>query len=280
MLAGLVQPHAGEIRLAGERVAGPLDKLLPGHRSIAYLSQHFELRNNYYVHEILDYANQLTADEAFNLYKVCQIEHLLARKTDQLSGGEKQRIALAKLLITSPKLLLLDEPFSNLDSLHRAVIKEVIHGLAEKLGITCMMISHDAEDILSWADTIFIMKDGEIVQRGTAKEIYRRPVSEYCAGLFGAYNIIDIAAPGLQAACKELTVNEKKVVVRPENLVLQPATGEGAVATITRVFFRGNHYAIEVLVGQHLLKAYVNKTSFLAGDTVKLSFAAEDVWYM
>ena len=88
MLAGLVQPHAGEIRLAGERVAGPLDKLLPGHRSIAYLSQHFELRNNYYVHEILDYANQLTADEAFNLYKVCQIEHLLARKTDQLSGGE------------------------------------------------------------------------------------------------------------------------------------------------------------------------------------------------
>ena len=122
MLAGLVQPHAGEIRLAGERVAGPLDKLLPGHRSIAYLSQHFELRNNYYVHEILDYANQLTADEAFNLYKVCQIEHLLARKPINFLAAKKTHSAW-QTVDHFPKALTARRAVLNLDSLHRAVIK-------------------------------------------------------------------------------------------------------------------------------------------------------------
>lgn len=279
MIAGLVQPDSGEIYLNSERVLGPNDKLLPGHKHIAYLSQHFELRNNYYVHELLDYANKLTDEEAFHLYEICTIEHLLGRRTDQLSGGEKQRIALAKLLITSPRLLLLDEPFSNLDMMHRTVIKKVIHDIGEKLGITCMMVSHDPEDILSWADTIFIMKDGEIMQRGTAEEIYRKPLNEYCAGLFGEYNIIDSKEPNLRAAFSGLVVDDKKGMVRPEHILLQHKSGEGIDATVKKIFFCGNHYAMEVLVGSQPLKVYLNKNEFSEGEPVKLRLAKEDVWY-
>ncbi len=159
MIAGWIQPTTGEIRFKQKRVLGPEEHLIPGHPGIGYLSQHFELPNNYWVHEILEYANTLTLEQAIALYTVCRIEHLLQRRTDQLSGGEKQRIALARLLTASPQLLLLDEPFSNLDMLHKKIMKSVIHDIGEKLGITCLMVLHEAPDILSWADTILVMKE-------------------------------------------------------------------------------------------------------------------------
>ena len=192
MIAGLVQPDAGEILFEQERVVGPYEKLLPGHPRIAYLSQYFELRNNYRVEEELECKNLLSDEEANDLYAICRIQHLLKRKTDQLSGGEKQRIALARLLTTSPGLLLLDEPFSNLDTVHKRIIKSVIHDIGEKLKITCILVSHDALDILSWAETILVMKDGLVIQQDAPEQVYKQPVNEYCAGLFGDYNLISL----------------------------------------------------------------------------------------
>ena len=149
IIAGLEQPDSGEVFFEGIRVEGPYEKLLPGHPGVAYLSQHFELRNNYYVEEILSYANKMSEEEASKIHEVCDIQHLLKRRTNQLSGGEKQRIALARLLVGAPKLLLLDEPFSNLDPSHRRQVKTVLKNIGEQLEITIIMVSHDPQDVLT-----------------------------------------------------------------------------------------------------------------------------------
>ena len=192
IISGNAQPNDGKVLLNGIKVIGPDEQLLPGHPQMGYLSQHYELLNNYKVEDLIWFDNKLPIDEASKLFNVCQINHLLKRKTDQLSGGEKQRIALCKLLVKSPQLLLLDEPFSNLDLIHKNTLKEVLTNITSKLQITCILTSHDPQDILSWADEILVMQDGVIIQKGTGEQIYYHPINEYVAGLFGKYNLLNI----------------------------------------------------------------------------------------
>jgi ABC-type sugar transport system ATPase subunit len=203
IIAGLEQPASGRVLFEGKKVIGPLDQLIPGHPGIAYLSQHFELRNNYRVEELLEYANRLSETEAQELFVVCRISHLLKRKVEQLSGGEKQRIALARLLVGSPKLLLLDEPFSNLDPGHKRMLKSVLTDIGERLQITWILTSHDPMDTLSWADEILVMQNGQLIQTGSPLEIYHNPANEYIAGLLGSYNFFDAAEASLIPGLKE-----------------------------------------------------------------------------
>lgn len=265
MIAGLIQPSSGEIMFKGNKVIGPHDQLIPHHPGIAYLSQHFELFNNYWVYEILEMANQLSEEEANKIYAICRVEHLLKRRTNELSGGEKQRIALARLLSTAPKLLLLDEPFSNLDAVHKSIIKSVIHDVGEQLQITCMMVSHDALDILSWADTIFIMQDGNIVQQGSPKEVYMQPINEYCAGLLGEYNLMNI--------------NGKQLFIRPEQLILVKPEDKMLSGTVQNILFFGSYYLLEVLVDGFLIKVRTSQNSFAIGKVVCLSLQLHDTHF-
>jgi ABC-type sugar transport system ATPase subunit len=280
MIAGLVQPDAGEIIFDNTNVIGPADKLLPGHPGIAYLSQHFELRNNYWVHELLSYANELAADEAATLYRVCQIDHLVDRRTDQLSGGEKQRIALARLLITSPKLLILDEPFSNLDAIHKTTIKSVIQDISEKLSITCILVSHDPADLLSWADHIIIMKDGAIIQEGTPEAIYKQPVNEYCAGLFGNFTVIDSTLAASLFTLPRQTTHTKKALVRPEQILLSSSDPSSLSGTIQQINYFGSYYMLLVSVSHQQLLVKTYQQDFSVGDAVFLTIVANDIAYV
>ncbi len=270
MIAGLVQPDSGEIKLESRRVLGPDEKLLPGHPCIAYLSQYFELRNNYRVEEELECKNLLSEEEANAIYSICRIEHLLQRKTNELSGGERQRIVLARLLITFPKLLLLDEPFSNLDAIHKSIIQSVIHDVAEKLSITCLMVSHDAPDILSWAETILVMKEGRIIQQGTPEQIYKQPVNEYCAGLFGEYNLINEDL--ILSKHAGIDKKEKQWLLRPEDIFISKEATGGIAAIVQKTLFHGSHYMIEVKVDRSIIKVKSNQNHLASGDTVYLHF--------
>ncbi len=259
MIAGLLQPDEGEIRLDGSKVIGPSDQLIPGHKKIAYLSQYFELRNNYRVHELLEMKNKIDEAIADKIYTVCQISHLLQRRTDALSGGERQRIVLAGLLTTSPELLLLDEPFSNLDMMHKNVIKSVIADIGTQLSINCIMVSHDAADILSWADRILVMKDAGIIQDGTPKEIYHQPVNEYAAGLFGAYNLMN-----------DLSGFEKQTILRPEQFLISSEKDSLLNGDVKRKTFLGNHYLLDVAIKTGLIQVSVNEDEIKVGDRVHL----------
>jgi ABC-type sugar transport system ATPase subunit len=280
MIAGLVQPDAGKIIFDGKRVLGPLEKLIPGHKSIAYLSQHFELRNNYRVEEELESKNLLTDEEAATIYAVCRIQHLLKRKTDQLSGGERQRIALARLLTTSPKLLVLDEPFSNLDAAHKNIIKSVLEDIGTKLNITCILVSHDAMDSLSWAETIIVMKDGQIIQHGTPEQIYNQPVNEYCAGLFGEYNLISKKNAAAFINNNESKAGKKKVLIRPEHLKIVSKSDSAINGIAGNILFFGSYYIIDVLVSKQVIRIKTTNNQFAKGDPVYLSLAPEKLWYV
>ncbi len=265
MIGGLVQPDAGSILFENKVVEGPNEKLVAGHSGIAYLSQHFELPKFLRVEQVLQYANSLSVRESSSLYTICQINHLLQRKTDQLSGGEKQRIAIARLLISKPKLLLLDEPFSNLDMVLRDILKSVINNITRKLRITCMLVSHDPVDSLSWADEIIVMKDGKLVQEGTPEVIYRKPVSEYVAGLFGNYNVLS------PAMIKSLNVNPKKAkrIVRPEEVHIKKLKKKNRTSgLVTGIHFLGTHYEVEVYVLQKRLFCITPRNLFAIGDIV------------
>jgi ABC-type Fe3+/spermidine/putrescine transport system ATPase subunit len=279
IIGGLVQKDAGEAYFDNVRIRGPLEKLMPGHPGIVYLSQHFELRNNYRVEEILEYANKLTEEDAAGIYEVCRISHLLKRKTDQLSGGEKQRIALARLLVTAPRLLLLDEPYSNLDMIHKGILKAVIHDVSTELGITCILISHDPLDMLSWADEILVMKDGQIIQQGTPEQIYSQPVNEYTGALFGKYNLIAPSKAKFLAGLPGITLNGQQLFIRPEQFKVGPKVKEALTGKVKEIRFMGSFTEMDVTVSKYPITIRTEVPGIKKGDTVYLTISPDGIWY-
>lgn len=268
IIAGLVQPDGGEVLFKGRRVEGPEEVLIPGHASIAYLSQYFELQKFLRVEQILAYANKLSDEDADIIIDICRIRHLLERKTDQLSGGERQRVALARLLITSPKLLLLDEPFSNMDMVHKSTLKSVIDDIGQNMEISCILISHDPQDVLSWADQLLVMKAGQVLQKEAPKQIYRKPVNEYVAGLFGKYNIIKPDEVCIFSNNSNIRRNGKDILIRPENLKIvtdQNSMPEGEVSSIK---FFGSYYEVEVSFPEKNVLIRTEKGDMEVGDLV------------
>jgi len=268
MIASLIQPSAGEIYFQGKKVMGPIDQLIPGHPGIAYLSQHFELRNNYSVREILEMANKISDKQAEHIYAICQITHLLGRKTDAISGGERQRIALAGLLTGSPKLLLLDEPFSNLDMMHKKIMKTVIEDIGNQLNISCIMVLHDALDILSWANRILVMQAGKIIQSGSPEAVYHRPINEYTAGLLGMYNLIDNDL----AKRLGIQVTDGSTIVRPEQFSIATSSNHMLAGTIQKKLFWGSYTTLEVLVGNKPMTILAHANDFIVGNEIYLNF--------
>jgi ABC-type sugar transport system ATPase subunit len=279
IIAGLIQPDAGQVFLDGERVKGPEEKLIPGHPGIAYLSQHFELQKFLRVEQVLDYANKLSAEDADAIFDICRINYLLTRKTDQLSGGERQRVALARLLVSSPRLLLLDEPFSNLDMVHKSILKTVIKDISENLGISCILVSHDPVDNLSWADKLLVIKDGEILQKGSPEEIYRQPINEYVAGLFGKYNLLKPDQAKIFSGLPELKMNDKgTMMVRPENIRIAAEGDHALKGKVAKITFYGSYYEIEVELQHVQILVKTQKNGFKVGGPVYITVDPEGVW--
>jgi iron(III) transport system ATP-binding protein len=270
LIGGLLQPDSGSITLHNQLVQGPAEKLVPGHEQIAYLSQFFELPKFLRVEQVLQYASAMSEPALNRIIRICEIDHLLERKTDQLSGGERQRIALARLLVTGPELLLLDEPFSNLDSMHRIQMKYVLERVSDQLGITSILVSHDSGDTLPWADFIFVLQDGQLVQQGRPEQIYRKPVNAYAASLFGKYNLFPIDAQS----------PDQQVFLRPDDLVFTDSADAEFTGTVNRISFNGPHYEVHVETDRGLITVTSAKPAFKTGDRVKMSVLPERVHFM
>ncbi|HNU41816.1 MAG: ABC transporter [Bacteroidetes bacterium OLB12] len=249
IIAGLEQPDSGTVTLEGKPVAGPADTLVPGHPKIAYLSQHFELPKFLRVEQVLRYASNVTDAYHRQILSICKITHLAARKTDQLSGGEKQRIAIARLLVTHPQVLLLDEPYSHLDTGLKATLKEVVSKISSKLGVTCVLVSHHPEDTLPWAHRVLVMKNGVIVQQGLPQQVYQQPKNEYVARLFGAYNLVDKPLARLLGKS-----NVSNKILRPEHFEIIKRKSGRWVVSETEYF--GSYYLVTVEYQERRIKVF------------------------
>lgn len=278
-IAGLVQPSAGQVYFQEKRVIGPQEQLIPGHPGIAYLSQHFELAPSLRVEQILKYANTFSGLQADNLYELCRITHLLKRRTNQLSGGERQRIALARLLLGAPLLLLLDEPFSNLDMGHRNILKSVIKDIGEELGISLILISHDPLDTLPWADKILVMRSGKILQKGTPAKIYKEPVNEYAASLFGAYNLLSLSQVRVFVDIFNPGQKKKNILIRPEHFNLT-SSDNGVPGIVKKVHYFGSYAELEVQVKDFILKVKTLPGQYRIGDVLTVAVAGENIRYV
>ncbi|WP_201985471.1 ABC transporter ATP-binding protein [Hymenobacter rubidus] len=278
IIAGLIQPSAGEVRISGDRVRGPRETLVPGHPGVAYLSQKSDLPHSLRVEQVLRYANKQSSADAQALYELCRIDHLAERRTDQLSGGEQQRVALARLLLGAPRLLLLDEPFSNLDRVHKRILQTIIDELGPRLGITCLLVSHDAADTLPWADEILVLHRGHIIQQGPPAVIYRQPVNEYTAALFGDYNLLRGA--DRQALAPKTPRKKPKTVllVRPEQFRLGKVEGNAVAGTVQAVRFFGGYYEVEIRLAETSIRVRADAAEVTAGSAVAVSVVAGGGW--
>jgi ABC-type Fe3+/spermidine/putrescine transport system ATPase subunit len=279
LISGLIQPSTGEVRVAGERVRGPAETLVPGHPGVAYLSQKSDLPHSLRVEQVLRYANKQPPAQAQDLFALCRIDHLLLRRTDQLSGGEQQRVALARLLLAAPRLLLLDEPFSNLDRVHKRILQAIIEELGTRLGITCLLVSHDAADTLPWADEILVLQGGRIIQQGPPAIVYQQPVNEYTAALFGDYSLVRGAdRTALAGGHGRGAAPAAALLVRPEGFLLSAKGRTGRRGVVRAVRFYGSHYAVEVALAESVVRVWQAAATVSTGDSVGVALVPGSGW--
>lgn len=193
LIAGVDLADSGRILLNGQEVSGPSRFVEPEDRKIGFVFQDYALFPHLTVEQNILFGlkrrpKQEAKARVADIIAHIGIEHLTGRFPHMLSGGEQQRVALARALAPQPEILLMDEPFSNLDRGLREKVRDETLSLLKGLGTTVIMVTHDPEEALSAGDRVVLMKAGRIVQAGSGYDLHDRPVSAYAAEFFCAFN--------------------------------------------------------------------------------------------
>lgn len=273
LLYGLLDPDEGIIEFKGERVWGPVEKLIPGHDAMRMVTQHTDDLNLFAkvwdnIAVLIPNTNIQTKQEKVSeILRLLNMLHLANRRVFDLSGGEKQRVALARAIITHPEVLLLDEPFNQVDTSFREGLQQDIRNIVKQTGLTVIMVSHDPSEILSMADELIVMKDGKILESGAPVTLYGSPQYLYTASLLANCNILDKE----KAKRCNITLKPEKetVAIYPEWIEISSAkTSEW---TISSILFKGFYEDIMVEkngVELRVRSRYIKK--YAAGQKVNL----------
>lgn len=259
MIAGFETPDAGEVLLNGT----PITRLPPYERRVNTVFQNYALFPHLTARQNVEFGlryNRGAAQSVDAILELVQMSHKASSKPAQLSGGEKQRIALARSLVLAPDVLLLDEPLSALDPNLRKQVRGELKALQRRTGVAFLMVTHDQEEALSMADAIGVMNAGRLEQVGPAEELYLRPRTRFVAGFLGAVNWIDGFG------------------VRPEAIRVA-RDGQGREAVVAAITFLGNcvHVEAELAGGPRVICEIPRPQSdFQTGDRVRLSWREAD----
>ena len=239
LIYGTLAPNSGELSFNGEHIPGPHEKLIPGHDSMKMLSQDFNLNLYAKVYEnigsMLSNENvQEKQQKSLDIMELLGISVLAEKRIVELSGGEQQRVALARAIITEPEVLLLDEPFSQLDAVLKTQFRADLKRLGNELGITIIMVSHDPVDGLTLADKMFILKEGKLIESGEPSQIYDKPSHIYTARLLGNAFVL----PSEEAKLMGIRSKAENVMIYPEWVQLKSSWSSKRYE-IEEIFFRG-----------------------------------------
>jgi iron(III) transport system ATP-binding protein len=303
LIAGFERPTAGHILLDGQSI----NDIPPNKRDMAMVFQSYAIFPHLNVFENIAYGLRVRRVPDAELRKrvgdvadLCGLGQLLARQPNQLSGGQQQRVALARALVLEPRVLLFDEPLSNLDAKLRVQMREQIRSLQQQFGITAVYVTHDQAEAMVLSDLIVVMNQGKIEQAGSPFEVYRRPATEFVADFIGRANFVKgrvsevdsagmtVAALGsrLRAAVDghAATVGaDVTLVLRPDSVGLaEPDAERMPVGTVRRAWFVGPQHDYEIEVNGQTLAVVeydaIGKLPRAVGERVGLDVIDRAVW--
>jgi ABC-type sulfate/molybdate transport systems ATPase subunit len=239
LIYGLLDPNVGTILWKNHKITGPKYNLVPGMDFIKYLAQDFDLMPYISVAEnigkhLSNFFPEEKKTRIIELLKVIDMEDFYNFPTKNLSGGQKQRVALAQVLALQPELLLLDEPFSHIDNFRKHKLRRNLFQYLELNKITCILATHDCNDVLSFAHKTMIIKNGSIIRLENTQKTYLEPNNIYEASLFGDINYIDSKYFKTSNLNNLYYPNQLKVV---EKSLLK--------VEITNHYFMGKYFLIE-----------------------------------
>lgn len=283
LIAGLLKPDSGDILFGNSSILNiPVEK-----RGAVIVFQDYLLFPHLNVAQNVEFGLKMAkVDKVKRQEQVKRMLHLVQldgcekKYPDELSGGQKQRVAIARALAIEPKVLLLDEPFSNLDMRLRESMRDFIIQIQRKLKITTILVTHDKEEALMTSDKIAVMLDGKIRQFGTPTELYQRPVSPEVANFFGEKNYIrGHIKNGMFVSDLGIVItkyNEQSSVmamIRPEDIeLIEPSNDDGIIGIVKTVKYAGDRIYYTVMANNVELKCLSGtRKMFNIGDRVQVN---------
>jgi len=257
LVAGFEQPTAGRILVGDDDVTS----MRPAKRPLNMVFQDYALFPHLTVGDNIAFGLKIkrlgrneTTERVAEVLGTMRLEGLADRRPAQLSGGQRQRVALARALAPAPELVLLDEPWSNVDPFLRESLRGEVTDIMRPLGVTVLLVTHDREEAFSLADRVALMRDGTVVQEGTAEQLYFAPASRWAAEFVGAANVLPgrVVAGRVETALGAFpangasTASAAQVLIRPELLELEPSPA-GTAEVVGREF-RGHDVFYRVLL--------------------------------
>jgi iron(III) transport system ATP-binding protein len=300
MIAGLEVPTSGKIYLGGEDIT----HLPPNERKITMVFQSYALFPHMNVYENIAYGLRVmrwpeekirgTIQETMQMVG---LEGLEQRGASELSGGQQQRVAVARALVLKPKVLLFDEPLSNLDAKLRKHMRGEIRNLQKDLGITSVYVTHDQSEALAISDQIVVMENAVISQLGAPKDLYTRPANPFVADFIGEANILDVEVLGTKDDLAQVRLDSVDVfvpyfrtpqkgehaqlVIRPEDIRVHSEDIQGLKGVIKFAQYQGasNDYTVDTEAGELAITDYEAKGSLLErGTNVSLTFREDHLF--
>ncbi|WP_027138002.1 ABC transporter ATP-binding protein [Gaetbulibacter saemankumensis] len=257
LLYGTYDLNNGHIFWKNTEILGPKYNLVVGYEFMKYVSQEFDLMPFTSVSEnigafLSNFFPEEKQARIKELLAVVELEPYANTKVKELSGGQKQRVAIARAIAKQPEIILLDEPFSHIDNFKKQSLRRSLFKYLKEKQITCIVATHDKDDVISFSDHMMVLNEAEIVANGTPKELYNHPKNELIASFFGEFNII----------------NEQFVYANQ----LKVCSNSNFKAVVTKSYYKGYYFLIEALIGnnkvffEHLNPIEMNTEVFLKID--------------